>query len=138
MMNKTYLIFKHEFLHTIKRIGFIIMTLIVPLLALLGIGIGQLVSAIAKPPVIEIKSMGYVDEVGQFDQYTTQGFVNLVRFDTPDDATQALIRNDVSEYFVIPTYYKSTGVIHRYTLRKEIETPPIMKTVIKNFVSIIH
>ena len=134
-MNKTYLIFKHEFLHTIKRIGFIIMTLIVPLLALLGIGIGQLVSTIAKPPVIEMKSMGYVDEDGQFEHYTTQGYINLVRFDTPDDATQALIRNDVSEYFVIPTHYTSTGVIHRYTLRKEIETPPITKAVIKNFLT---
>ena len=135
MMNKTYLIFKHEFQHTIKRIGFIIMTLIVPLLALLGIGIGQLVSTIAKPPVIEMKSMGYVDEDGQFEHYTTQGYINLVRFDTPDDATQALIRNDVSEYFVIPTHYTSTGVIHRYTLRKEIETPPITKAVIKNFLT---
>ena len=47
-MNKTYLIFKHEFLYTIKRIGFIIMTLIVPLLALLGIGIGQLMSTMTK------------------------------------------------------------------------------------------
>jgi ABC-type Na+ efflux pump permease subunit len=38
-MRKTYLIFKHEFFQAIKRISFIIMTLIVPMLALLGIGI---------------------------------------------------------------------------------------------------
>jgi ABC-2 type transport system permease protein len=134
-MNKTYLIFKHESLYTIKRIGFIIMTFIVPLLALLGIGIGQLISTMTKPPVIEMKTIGYIDEGGKFDHYTTQGYVNLVRFNTPDDATQALIRNDVPEYFIIPADYTSTGVIHRYTLEKEIETPPITKAVIKNFLT---
>jgi len=134
-MNKTLLIFKHEFLHTIKRVGFIIMTLIVPLLALLGIGIGHLISTVTKPPVIEIKTMGYVDETGNFDHYTTRGFTKLVRFGTQHDATQALIKNDVSEYFVIPSHYMSTGMIHRYTLQKEIETPLFTKAVIKNFLT---
>ena len=43
-MNKTSLVFRHEFLHTIKRKGFIIMTLAVPVLALLAIGAFQLIS----------------------------------------------------------------------------------------------
>ena len=42
-MNKTRLIFRHEFLNAIKRKGFIILTLIVPVLALIGIGVFQLV-----------------------------------------------------------------------------------------------
>jgi glucan biosynthesis protein C len=42
-MNKTYLIFRHEFLQEIKKAGYIIMTLTVPLLALLAIGIFKLV-----------------------------------------------------------------------------------------------
>jgi ABC-2 type transport system permease protein len=134
-MNKTYLIFKHKFLYTIKRIGFITMTLIVPLLALLGIGIGQLMSTMTKPPVIEIKTIGYIDEVGKFDHYTTQGNIKLVRFNTLDDATQALIRNDVAEYFVIPEDYTIAGVIHRYTLEKEVDTSPVTKGVIKNFLT---
>ena len=41
-MNKTYLIFRHEFVETIKRAGYIIMTLIVPVTALAGIGIFKL------------------------------------------------------------------------------------------------
>jgi len=134
-MNKTLLIFRHEFLHAIKRKGFIIMTLIVPVLALLAIGVLQLVSITTMPPVVETTTIGYVDEAGGFDQYTTQGHIELVRFDTPDGAITALINGDVSEYFVIPPDYVSAGVINRYTLEKEVETPPVIATVIKNFLT---
>ncbi|GAG16933.1 unnamed protein product, partial [marine sediment metagenome] len=133
-MNKTRLIFRHEFLHMIKRKGFIFMTLIVPVLALIGIGVFQLVSSDG-PPVVETVTVGYVDEAFGFDQYTTQGYIELVRFDTPGDATAALINGDVSEYFVIPSDYLSTGVINRYTLKRQLETPPAIATVIKNFLT---
>jgi ABC-2 type transport system permease protein len=129
------LIFRHEFLYTIKRVGFIIMTLIVPVLALLAIGIFQLISAIIEPSEIETATIGYVDEVGGFDEYSTQGPIELVRYDTRDEATKALINDDVSEYFVIPPDYISTGVINRYTLEKQVETPPVIATVIKNFLT---
>jgi len=133
-MNKTLLILRHEFLHTIKRKGFITMTLIVPLVALLAIGVIQLVSGIAKPTV-EITTIGYVDESGGFQQYTSQGNITLVRFDTPEDATKAMVNNDIKEYFVIPSNYVSTGVINRYTLEKQIAAPPATTTAIKNFIS---
>jgi ABC-2 type transport system permease protein len=134
-MNKTLLIFQHEFLHAIKRKGFIIMTLIVPVLALLAIGVFQLISTTGAPPVIETTTIGYVDEAGGFDHYITQGDIELVRFDTPDDATAALINGDVPEYFVIPPDYMSTGVINRYTLEKQLETPTVITAVIKNFLT---
>ena len=50
-MNKTLLIFRHEFLLTIKRAGYIILTLIVPVLALLAIGVFQLATALSKSPL---------------------------------------------------------------------------------------
>jgi len=134
-VNKTLLIFRHEFLHAIKRKGFIIMTLIVPVLALLGIGVFQLISTIDKPPVVETTTIGYVDEAGGFGQYTTQGHINLVRFNTAEDATAALVNGDVPEYFVIPPDYISSGVINRYTLEKEVEPSPVIVAVIKNFLT---
>ena len=104
-MNKTLLISRHEFLHTIKRKGFIIMTLIVPLVALLAIGVIQLVSGIAKPTV-EITTIGYVDESGGFQQYTSQGNITLVRFDTPDEATKrwsiAILKSILSFHQIMP------------------------------------
>ncbi len=134
-MNKTRLIFGHEFLHTIKRKGFIIMTLIVPVLALIAIGIIQLVSAIIEPTEVETTIIGYIDEVGGFDQYTAQGHIELVRYNTQDDATKALINDDISEYFVIPRDYASTGVINHYTLEKQPETPQPTVAAIKRFLT---
>jgi len=133
-MNKTLLIFRHEFLHMIKRKGFIILTLIVPVLALIGISVFQLVSP-GEPSVVETTTIGYVDEAGGFDQYTAQGYIELVRFDMPGDATAALISGDVSEYFVIPSDYLTTGVINRYTLERQLETPQAIATGIKNFLT---
>ena len=134
-MNKTLLIFKHELLNAIKRKGFIIITLIVPVIGLLGIGIFSLVSASAGPTVVETTTIGYVDEAGGFDQHTTQGNIELVGFDTQDEATTALINYDIPEYFVIPAEYTSTGVINRYTLQRELETPATTITAIKNFLT---
>jgi ABC-2 type transport system permease protein len=133
-MNKTLLILRHEFLHMIKRKGFIILTLIVPVLALIGIGIFQLASP-GEPSVVETTTIGYVDEAGGFDQYTTQGYIELVRFSTQDAATAALINGDVYEYFVIPPDYLSTGAINRFTLERQLETPPFISTAIKNFLT---
>jgi len=133
-MNKTLLILRHEFLKTTKRKGFVFMTLIVPLAALLAIGVAQLVSGIVRPAV-EVTTIGYVDEPGGFQQYTSQGNITLVRFDTPEDATEALVKSDIEEYFVIPSDYASTGVINRYTLEKQLIAPPATATAIKNFIS---
>jgi len=133
-MNKTSLIFKHEFWRTIKRVGFIILTLSLPVLALLGIGVFHIVSGITKPPA-EVTRIGYVDEAGGFEQFTTQGNITLVRFDTPEAATQALIQKDIKEYFVIPPDFISTGVIKRYTMQKELVLPEATKTAITNFLS---
>jgi ABC-2 type transport system permease protein len=131
-MNKTLLILRHEFRHTARRRGFIVMTVIVPLIALLLIAVFQLVSGIARPTV-EPTTIGYVDELGGFQQYTSQGNITLVRFDIPDDATDALIKGDISEYFVIPTDYISTGVINRYTLEKQLAASPAITAAINNF-----
>ncbi|TET40139.1 MAG: ABC transporter permease, partial [Dehalococcoidia bacterium] len=132
-MNKTLLIFRHEFLYTIRRTGFIITTLALPLLALLGIGVFQLISGIEKPLVAEEVTIGYVDEAGGFQQYTNQGNIRLIRFDAPDDATEALVEGDIKEYFVIPPDYISTGVVSRYTLQRELAAPADTTTAIRNF-----
>jgi len=131
-MNKTLLILRHEFRHMIGRRGFIIMTIVVPLIVLLLIGVSQLISGIARPTV-EAMTIGYVDELGGFQQYTSQGNTTLVRFDTPDDATEALVNGDINEYFVIPSDYISTGVINRYTLEKQLAASPAVTSAINNF-----
>ena len=133
-MNKTLLIFRHEFAHTIKRVGFMIMTLIVPVLALLAIGVFNIVAGIIEPTV-ETVNIGYVDEAGGFSGYTTQGPTILNRYDTSADATHALLDKEIVEYFIIPGDYIATGNINRFTLEKELETPPGTAAAIKNFLT---
>jgi ABC-2 type transport system permease protein len=133
-VNKTRLIFRHEFGHAIKRKGFIILTLVVPVLALIGIGLFQLVST-DEPPLVETVTIGYVDEAGGFDEHTAQGYIEIIGFDTPGDATAALVNGDVAEYFVIPADYLSTGVVNRYTLERQLETPAAVAAAIRNFLT---
>ena len=135
-MNKSLLIFKHEFLTTIRRIGFIILTLALPVLALLAIGATQLISGIVKPSgPAQVTDIGYVDQSGGFSQFTTQGSVEMKLYDTTDAARQALTQKDVKEYFVIPDDYAASGMITIYTLEKQLTAPPDVQTGIKNFLT---
>ena len=134
-MNKTRLIFKHEFIYKARSAGFIIMTLIMPVLALLGIGVYKLAVTLIEPPAQEIKAIGYVDETGRFGELTDQGSTRMVPFSSREDATRALVGKDVAEYFVIPSDYTSSGKIKRYILQKELVVPPTTTAVIKSFLT---
>ena len=109
------------------------MTLLVPLVMLLGIGVFHLISGSAEPTVAEAVTIGYVDNAGDFQGYTQQGRVDLLQLRTLDDATKALLAGDIDEYFVIPPDYVSTGVVRLYTLKKQLEPPADITTAIKNF-----
>ncbi|MFC2034976.1 ABC transporter permease [Chloroflexota bacterium] len=122
-MNKTILIMKHEFGRTIRRRGFIIMTLLFPMIALIAIGILQIVQGIdTSGDLADAVTIGYVDELGRFDHFTTQsGEITLSAYNTQEEATSALLAKDISEYFIIPLDYITTGLVTRYTLEKELE-----------------
>ncbi|MES0328661.1 MAG: ABC transporter permease [Dehalococcoidales bacterium] len=134
-MNKTFVILKHEFLQTIKRKTFIIMSLAFPLLALLGIGGYQVFQGVEAPPADTI-SFGYVDEVGIFDGFTEppgEPPVSLTPFATPEEAVDALLDEQVSEFFIIPEDYLTTGLINRFTLERELETPGQSVSIVRSF-----
>ncbi len=133
-MKKTALIFRHEFLSTIKRTGFIILTLALPVLALLGIGILHFISGITKTPA-EITRIGYVDELGGLDRFTTQGNIILVRFNSTESATQALVNKDIKEYFIVPPDFISTGKISRFIIQREVVPSDSTQNMIKNFMA---
>lgn len=134
-MNKTYLIFKHEFIGTIKRMSWIVMTLIVPVLAFLGLGIFVLVSSSSEPAEKSIHTIAYVDEVGIFTSQNHLGTTRLLAFDSKEEAHRALMSYEVSEYLIIPADYLSSGIVERYTMERELITPPGTVEVIKVFLS---
>ena len=133
-MGKTRLVLRHEFVTTVRRVGFIILTLSLPVVALLGIGIFQIISGAAKPPP-EMTRIGYVDEAGGFDRFTDQRTVVLKTFPSQAAATDALVRKEIKEFIVIPADFVGTGVVQRYALQREVTPPPATLTAIGNFLT---
>ena len=121
-MNKTLIIFRHELLVTLKRTSFILVTLAAPLLMLVGYGIYQGVQNWYHPSEPETKTIGYVDQARGFDQYTNIG-ATFVLYAGEEEARESLLSGEISEYFVIPSDYVRTGLIVRYTMKRELEPP---------------
>ena len=119
-MKKTFIILKHEFRQTLKNRSFIILTLALPLLAILGMGIYQGVQHWYHPGAPQEVKIGYVDQTGMFNEYTSQPGVLFVLYPDEGKAKDALLAKDTKEYFVIPVDYLSNGVITRYTMSREV------------------
>lgn len=134
-MNKTLLIFKHEFFLTIQRIGYIILTLIVPVLALLAIGIGLLLTSPSESRENKIVLIGYVDESGLVDDVVEDQYARYIPYASKEEANMALFGNQISTYIVIPGDYLSSGTIQRFTLEKETATSSAMTSLIWRFMS---
>jgi len=120
-MNKAFIILKHEFSQTMKNRSFIILTLALPLLAILGVGIYQGVQHWYHPGTPQEVKIGYVDQTGMFDEYTSQAGVLFVLYPDEEKAKDALLTKDIKEYFVIPADYLSSGLVTRYTMSREVE-----------------
>ncbi|UCG55247.1 MAG: ABC transporter permease [Dehalococcoidia bacterium] len=132
-MNKTFLIIKHEFSILVKRKGFIIMTLVFPLLALTAIGIHQIIQGLDDTGPTEKIAIGYVDKTNLFNINTPYNQYELIEYITEEQANKALIDRKVDEYVIIPSDYINTGVIERYTQKKELEPSPRISWVVKDF-----
>ena len=122
-MNKTLEILKHEFITTITRKGFITMAIIFPLIGFAAIGIFQLTQAVSKPSAdVDVPKIGFIDKTGGFTYYTgNYGDIELVPYIEQDTATEALVTEEIDEYFIIPEDYLQTGLVSRYHIIKELE-----------------
>ncbi|TFG46701.1 MAG: hypothetical protein E4H31_01040, partial [Dehalococcoidia bacterium] len=136
-MNKTLLIFKHEFRTLIRRTGFIIMTIAFPLLGLLLIVGGQLISGITgddKPGPVEEVKIGYVDAAELVSGYDQQANFKFELFTDIEIANQAMIDGDIAEYILISPDYLQNGAVARFTLSRGLETPADHYDAIRNFI----
>ena len=109
------------------------MTLLFPMIALIAIGINQVVAGMDTSDPTEIVTIGYVDEVGIFNSYTRWNQVELTPYATPENATEALLEEEIDEYIIIPSDYVATGVIARFTQEKELEPAAETRAVIRDF-----
>jgi len=115
-MKRTLTIIGHEFLVNLRRPAFILMTLAVPVLGGLALFVGGhfggriAEEVIAPHRELAKKPMGYVDQAGHFSP--KPGFM---LYADEEEAKEALLKEEVSSFFVIPQDYMDTGVVIRYS-----------------------
>jgi ABC-2 type transport system permease protein len=134
-MSKTFLIFKHEFIQAVTKTGYVVLTVIVPILTLIAIGLYQLVLQVTEPAVKEVTTIGYVDLTGIIQDQTEQGLINLVPYPDKQEATKALLSGEIKEFIIIPEDYLFSGTVQRYIQTKELFTPPITEVIIDGFLT---
>jgi len=133
-MNKTVQVLKHEFIKMVKSKGFIIVSLLFPTLALLALGGYQLVQRMGTDDTMpKAVTIGYVDEVGGFDDTGESGEITLIRYESAEEATEVLLAGTINEYFIIPPDYVSSGIVRRFTLERELEPPGNTIRAVRNF-----
>ncbi len=140
-MNKTLIILTSELKGTLKRKGFMITTLALPVLGLLIMLIFNVVTNNIQPSSeAENIRIGYVDQAGIFSQYTQQGDIQLVPYTSAEQATAGLLANEIREYFVIPKDYIASGLVFRYSLNTSLEPPANFTRATKDFLisNLVH
>ena len=148
-MNKSLMIAKYEFLKTIKRKEFILMTLGFPLFFILIMLVPLLLAGTSSP---EDLNLGYIDRSNSFefpDEITVRGsmiFSNgipgvtnnqeldgtnnekypIIKFTQYSDvakAKQDLGSGTLSGYLIIPEDYIKTGIVESYVMGKGTDIP---------------
>ena len=134
-MNKTLTVLKHEFIQTIKRKAFIITTISIPLIAMLGMFIYQVVQDIdTAPDEPEEKRIGYVDASGLFADFTERpNDYTFIQYPDETDAKDDLLAEEIDEYFVITANYLASGQVTRYITESELEPSGAIWWQMKDF-----
>ena len=115
-MNKAWIVARHEFLTTVRRVWFVVVTFVLPL-AFAGIAFGM--GKVAKSAVDESfapvrdKPMGYVDDWGGLVAHKS-----FLKFATEKEAVQALLEKKIGTYIVVSKEYLKSGEIKVASLRK--------------------
>ena len=83
-----------------------------------------------------VTAIGFIDEIGIFDDHTDMGETQLIPFSSRENANKALARGEIMEYFVIPEQFLAARIIQRYTIENEASTPPITASLIWRFLTV--
>jgi ABC-2 type transport system permease protein len=117
-VKKAWIVARHEFLVTVRRVWFIIATFILPLVfAGLGYGMKNVADHAVQESQAPVrnKPMGYVDHWGGLAEKST---FEKRRFDDEAQAKEALLAKSIGSYIVIPKDYLKTGEVKVLTLRR--------------------
>src|SRR5215831_7646094 len=115
-MTKAWIVARHEFLTTVRRVWFVVVTFVLPLI--FG-GVGYGMSSVAKQAVDESlasvrdKPMGYVDLWGGLKEHRA-----FRKFETEQAAKEALLAKTIGTYLVISKDYLKDGKVDVFTIRR--------------------
>lgn len=149
-MPKVWLVTRHEFLATVGRPSYRIISGAIPLLGILGLIILALLQTIGKDDAPQRVRSGFVDltqdEAGQptFTGFRTQDEVTFLPFEGTGAATQALLAGNIDRLYVIPEDFLASGIIHQVVEQRagipdiggdgpaNLNTTPLGKFVLNN------
>lgn len=115
-MRKAWIVARHEFLVTVKRVWFVVATFVLPFVfAGLGYGMHSVAQRAVEESVATVrnKPMGFVDRWGGLSE--RPGFL---KYAGEKEARQALLAKSIGSYLVIPEDYLQRGEIQATTLRR--------------------
>jgi ABC-2 type transport system permease protein len=115
-MRKVFIVARHEYLVNVRRIGFIVMTLLVPLMGAVGLFVaaffgGQAASFLASTFVPEEGNIGIVDELGAFSPLLPQYEEQFTLYEDQERGRAAVRDKVVASLLVIAEDYLDTGKV---------------------------
>jgi ABC-2 type transport system permease protein len=118
-MRQTLLVAGQELWVNVRRPGFIIMTLLIPALGLIGLLVaslfgGQVGSFFESQFTPNDTAMGYVDHAGILSVDAAEYASSFVAYPDDTSAREALLANEIDSYFVVPADYLETGTVTAY------------------------
>lgn len=115
-MNKAWIVARHEFLTTVKRVWFVVATFILPFIfAGIGYGMHSVGERAVEESIAAVrnKPMGFVDEWGGLPE--RPGFV---KFADEKAAKAAILAKSIGSYIIIPSDYLASGSIKVKSMRR--------------------
>ncbi len=119
-MDKIWLIAWHEYKVNVQRPGFIIMTLLIPLLGLLALLIGAFFGGQAGDALVNVfagsnRSVAVVDQSGRFTPLLPEYANGFRLFSSEDEGVAAIQAETTRRLIIIPADYVATGRIRVLT-----------------------
>ncbi len=120
-MSKAWIVAKHEFLVTIRRVWFVISTFVFPLLFL---AIGGVLMLVMRHTIEQQEArvsglpLGVVSEWKDLDEAKDPDSFRILRFKSENEATAALREGRIATYVVVPENYVATGRVTVKTANK--------------------
>ncbi|MGC8837572.1 MAG: ABC transporter permease [Anaerolineae bacterium] len=115
-MREVWIIARHEYLVHIRRPGFVLMTILIPLLGLLALGVaalagGQAGAFFEQQFAPQLQAIGVVDHTGLFTPILPE-FADRFRLYPTEEEGQAAVRSgEVSVLLVFPPDYVANGQV---------------------------